>query len=191
VTLAIFPGDTALYRLRARYALHADHGEVHLQEVNLRFDSLTWSSTRSSTVRWKGGGLAVDSLELRSNEAAGRGRIFVNGDVPDRDPGRLEIQIDSLRVAPWVTLLQSNVPVEGVATLHAEIEGTRSVPRIRGTVALAQPVYRKVPSASPTEFTYATAICASMAISSREGGSAHWRMRKAICQSTCPSAIRS
>jgi translocation and assembly module TamB len=156
VTLAIFPGDTALYRLRARYALHADHGEVHLQDVNLRFDSLTWSSTRPSTVRWKGGGLAVDSLELRSNEAAGRGRIFVNGEVPDRDPGRLEIRIDSLRVAPWVTLLQSNMPVEGVATLHAEIEGTRSVPRIRGTVALAQPVYRKVPFPQiRSEFTYA------------------------------------
>jgi translocation and assembly module TamB len=156
VTLAIFPGDTALYRLRARYALHADHGEVHLQEVNLRFDSLTWSSTRPSTVRWKGGGLAVDSLELRSNEAAGRGRILVNGEVPDRAPGRLEIRIDSLRVAPWVTLLQSNLPVDGVATLHANIEGTRAIPRIRGTVAIAQLFYKKVSFPQiQSEFAYA------------------------------------
>jgi translocation and assembly module TamB len=100
VTLAIFPGDTALYRFRARYTVHPDHGEVHLQDVNLRFDSLTWASTRPSIVRWKDGGLAVDSLELRSNDAAGRGLIFVNGEVPDREPGRLEIRIDSLRVAP-------------------------------------------------------------------------------------------
>lgn len=156
VTLAIFPGDTALYRFRARYAVHPDHKEVHLQDINLRFDSLTWSSTRPTTVRWKGGDLAIDSLELRSNDAAGRGRIFVNGEVPDLDPGRLEIRIDSLRVAPWVTLLQSSVPVDGVAMLHANIEGTRSAPRISGTMALAQPLYKKVPYPQiQFDFTYA------------------------------------
>ncbi len=156
VTVAIFPGDTALYRLRARYALHSDHKEVHLQDINLRFDSLTWASTRPSTVRWSGGDLAIDSLELRSNDPVGRGRIFVNGEVPDRDPGRLEIRIDSLRVAPWVTLLQSSVPVDGVATLHANIEGTRSAPRISGTMALAQPLYRSMSFPHvESEFTYA------------------------------------
>src|SRR5215207_7009826 len=107
VALQVFPGDTAQYRVRARYALHPDHGEVHLQDVNLRLDSVTWQSTRESTIRWKGGSLAIDSLDLRSGDGSGGGRIFVNGEVPDKDPGRLTVRIESLRVAPWVTLLQA------------------------------------------------------------------------------------
>ncbi|HEX6944360.1 MAG TPA: translocation/assembly module TamB domain-containing protein [Gemmatimonadaceae bacterium] len=145
VDLEVFPGDTALYKVRARYALHTQHSEVHLQEVNLRLDSVTWRSVRPSTVRWQDGGIAIDSLDLRSGDGTGRGRIFVNGEVPDADPGRLEIRVDSLRVAPWVTLLQSNVPIDGIASLDATIEGTRSDPRMRGTVALREHNYKRVP----------------------------------------------
>ena len=145
VSLAVFPGDTALYRLRARYALRTDEGEVHLQEVNLRFDSMTYRSTRESAVRWKGGGLAIDSLELRSDDARSSGRIFVNGEVPDKDPGRFDIRIDSLRVAPWLTLLQSDVPIDGMLSLTAVIEGTRAAPRMTGSVALRRHFYRGVP----------------------------------------------
>jgi translocation and assembly module TamB len=156
VDLQVFPGDTAQYHVRARYALHPDHGEVHLREVNLRLDSVTWKSTRESTIRWQGGGLAIDSLDLRSGDGAGRGRIFVHGDVPDRDPGRLTIRIDSLRVAPWVTLLQADVPMDGIASLQADVEGTRDAPRIRGTVALQEHIYRSVPFPEiHSAFTYA------------------------------------
>jgi len=155
VALDIFPGDTSSYRLRAKYALRTDEGEVRLQEINLHFDSVTWRSTRESAVRWKGGGLAIDSLELRSGDAAGRGRIFVNGEVPDRDPGRFEIRIDSLRVAPWLTLLQTSVPIDGLASFSADIEGTRAAPRIRGTVALQEHLYKGVPFPEVhSEFTY-------------------------------------
>jgi autotransporter translocation and assembly factor TamB len=145
VNLSIFPGDTAVYQLRARYALRTNEGEVMLQDVNLRFDSLTWRSTRESTISWKGLGLTIDSLELLSDSQTERGRIFVNGEVPDRDPGRLEIRIDNLRLAPWVTLLQSTVPVDGIASFAADIEGTRSAPRITGTVALREHNYRTIP----------------------------------------------
>ena len=156
VDLEIFPGDTSLYKVRARYALHPDHGEVHLQDVNLRFDSVTWRSVRPSTIRWKGGGLAIDSLDLRSGDGIGRGRIYVNGEVPDSDPGHLEIRIDSLRVAPWVTLLQSNVALDGIASVDATVDGTRSEPRISGSLALREHVYRKVPFPElHSTFTYA------------------------------------
>ncbi len=156
LVLAVFPGDTAEYRLRARYALRTKEGEVRLQEVNLRFDSTGWSSTRESVVRWRGGGLAIDSLELRSDVKGSGGRIFVNGEVPDRDPGRFEVRIDSLRVAPWLTLLQSNLPVDGVASLNATMEGTRQAPRIRGSLALERHIYRKVPFPGiRSDFAYA------------------------------------
>ena len=156
VALRVFPGDTARYLVRARYALHPDHGEVHLHEVNLRFDSTTWKSARESTVRWRGRGIEIDSLDLRSGDGTGRGRIFVHGEMPDADPGRLTIRIDSLRVAPWVTLLQSDLPIDGIASLEADIEGTRRNPRIRGSVTLQEHVYRKVPFPEiHSTFTYA------------------------------------
>ena len=67
--LAIFPGDTASYRLVADYEVRTDAGEVRLKDIALRMDSASWVSTRESTIHWKGSGLAVDSLELRSTSA--------------------------------------------------------------------------------------------------------------------------
>jgi translocation and assembly module TamB len=156
LSLSIFPGDTAVYRLQAAYQLRTDEGEVRLQDVNLRFDSTAWVSTHESVVRWKGGGLQIDSLELRSRNGSGGGRILVHGEVPDRDPGHLLVRVDSLRVAPWLTLLQSNLPVDGVASVNAEMEGTRFAPRIRGSVALAKTTYRATPFPEfHSDFTYA------------------------------------
>lgn len=160
VVLAIFPGDTAAYRVRAEYALRTGEGEVRLQDVSLRFDSVTWISTRESSVRWRGGGVAIDSLELRPRDEPGRnpraGRIFVNGEMPDRDPGRLEVRIDSLRIAPWLTLAQSTLPLDGLTTLHAELEGTRSAPRISGELLLVDHIYNEVPFPElRAEFGYA------------------------------------
>ena len=155
VGLAVFPGDTAAYRLRATYELRTDEGEVRLQQVNLRFDSTAWVSTRESVVRWRGGGLEIDSLELRSRDGAGGGRIFVNGELPDRDPGRLEVRVDSLRVSPWMTLLQATIPLDGVASVNAQMEGTRSSPTIRGSFALQRSTYRNTPFPEfHSDFTY-------------------------------------
>lgn len=145
VDLTVFPGDTAQYRLRATYVVAPDQGEIRLQDVALRFDSEAWMSPRPSTVSWRGRGLTVDSLELRSDNGNRTGRILVHGEMPDRDPGRLEIRLDNVRVAPWLTLLQSDVPVDGMASLAATIEGTQRDPRITGTVALVRPTYRNAP----------------------------------------------
>ena len=143
VELAIFPGDTAEYRVKANYVLHADHGEVHVRDLSLRFDSTTWVSDRPSTVRWRGRGLEIDSLQL--HERIGAGRILVHGEIPDRDAGRLDIALDSVRLAPWLTLLQSNIPANAVANFHGRVEGTRLAPRFEGTLALISPTYRGVP----------------------------------------------
>ncbi len=140
--LAVFPGDTAEYRLGARYVIHKDEGEVHLRNMRLRFDSSAWISTRESVVRWRGQGLTIDSLELKNGEGRGRSRIFVNGELPDADPGRLEVAVDSIRLAPWLTLLQSDVRADGVASFAGTIEGTRSDPRIDARLIVADPTYR-------------------------------------------------
>lgn len=173
VDLSIFPGDTAVYQLRARYAVRANEGEVILQDVNLRFDSLTWHSTRLSTVSWKGLGVKIDSLELLSGTGSERGRIFVNGTLPDNDPGRLEIRIDNLRLAPWVTLLQSTVPIDGIASFSAEIDGTSAAPRITGSVGLREHNFRTVPFPEiHSRFNYADRRLQFTGDLRRAGGSA-------------------
>jgi translocation and assembly module TamB len=157
VTLQVFPGDTSIYRVRAAYELRADQNEVRLQDVNLKFDSVTWASTHESVVRWSGGSVAIDSLDLRTGaDASAPGRILVHGELPDDDPGRLQVLVQNLRLAPWLTLLQSNLPIDGIASLNATIEGTRRSPTIRGAVALENQVFRGAafPSAR-SEFEYA------------------------------------
>ncbi|MGH7712934.1 MAG: hypothetical protein ACREOG_16710, partial [Gemmatimonadaceae bacterium] len=141
VQVAIFPGDTAEYRFDATYALRTGEGEVHLRDIRLRFDSTAWVSTRPSTVSWRGQGITIDSLELRNANGNGGGRIFVNGEIPDVDPGRLEVAVDSVRLAPWITLAQSDIAADGIATLRGTIQGTRASPLINATVTLTQPRY--------------------------------------------------
>jgi translocation and assembly module TamB len=153
VELAVFPGDTAVYRMRAEYALHPEDSEVRLLDLSLRFDSTTWVATHPSRFSWLGGGFAIDSLELRPQP--GNGRIFVNGSISESRAGSVDIAIDNLHVAPWLTVLQSNVPWNGVLTLHARVEGTRASPRMQGALTLAEPRFRNVPFPDiSTTFTY-------------------------------------
>ncbi|MGQ0649417.1 MAG: translocation/assembly module TamB domain-containing protein [Gemmatimonadaceae bacterium] len=142
--LAVYPGDTAEYRLGAVYALRTGEGEVRLRDVRLRFDSTAWASTRASVIRWRGRGITIDSLELRNRGGRGEGRIFVNGELPDVDPGRLELAIDSLRLAPWLTLLQSDLNADGVATFSGVLEGTRCTPRIGSQLSIVGARYRGI-----------------------------------------------
>jgi hypothetical protein len=142
VELALFPGDTAEYRLGATYALRANEGEVRLRDVKLRFDSTAWHSTRAATVNWRGQGFTIDSLELRNRDGRGGGRIFVNGEMPDMDPGHLEIGIDSLRLAPWLTLMQSDLRVDGFLSFNGTIDGTRASPTIDASIAVTTPTYQ-------------------------------------------------
>lgn len=142
IQLAVYPGDTVEYRLDAAYVLRTGEGEVRLREVRLRFDSTTWASTRPSTITWRGKSLTIDSLEMRDNGGRGGARIFVNGQMPDCDPGRLELAIDSLRLAPWLTLLQSDVAADGIATFDGVMSGTRATPQIAATLVVSNPSYR-------------------------------------------------
>lgn len=144
IELAVYPGDTAEYRVNAAYVLHAGEGEVHLNDIRLRFDSTAWASTRASTIKWRGQGLTIDSLELRNNAGRGGARIFVNGEIPDCDPGRIEVAIDSLRLAPWITLLQSDVIADGIATFSGVMTGTRASPTITATLVIGDPSYKGV-----------------------------------------------
>jgi len=139
VALTVLPGDTARYQLQAAYAIRTGEGELRLRDLELRMDASTWRSTRPSVISWRGRGFTIDSLELR--DAQGDGRLLAHGEIPDVDPGRLEVTAERVRVAPWLAILQSDVRVDALVSLQATWEGTRSDPRLEGTAAAEQLVH--------------------------------------------------
>lgn len=155
VQLALFPGDTSEYRLDAEYALRSGEGEVRLREIRLRLDSTTWRSTRQSTVSWRGRGITVDSLELRDADGGTGARLFVNGEVPDVDPGRMEFVAERVRLAPWLAILQSDVRADGLISANVLWTGTQRAPRFAGRVAVSGPSYGGTPfPEAETTFEY-------------------------------------
>ena len=145
IQLALFPGDTSEYRLDAEYALRSGEGEVRLRDIRLRMDSTTWRSTRPSRVSWRGRGITVDSLELRDAEGGEGARLFVNGEAPDVDPGRMEVVMERVRLAPWLAIMQSDVRADGRVSANVLWTGTQRAPRFVGRIAVSQPSYGGTP----------------------------------------------
>lgn len=132
VELLLFPGDTSRYRLQAEYAMRTGEGELRLREIEFRLDTTTWRSNHPTVVSWRENGLRIDSLDLRDGRS---GRIFANGEVPDVDPGRLEILAEQVRLAPWLAILQSDVRADAILSTRATWEGTRDAPRLAGAAS--------------------------------------------------------
>jgi hypothetical protein len=150
--IAVFLGDSATessaaYRAAAAYTLPEGtrEGEVRVRDLRLRVDSTTWRSTHEGVVRWHEGNLVIDSLELRDGDESARGRIFVRGTVPVSDAIHLDVQWDSVRIAPWLVALQSDVVADGSMSGQLAVQGTRASPRFSGKFSLARPTYHQAP----------------------------------------------
>ncbi len=143
VQIALFPGDTSVYRLDAQYVLRANAGEVRLRDVELRLDSTVWRSSRASVISWQEAGLRVDSLEIR--EKVSGARVFVNGEMPDVDPGRLEVRAERVRIAPWLAISQSDLAADGLLDMNMMLAGTRAAPTLDGKLALTRTTYKGSP----------------------------------------------
>ena len=144
------------YRLTGRFALHADHDEVHLNDLRMRFDTTTWVSARPSTIRWGNRGVEIVALDLRQGT---RGRIYVNGLVPSAGSARLDIEISGLEVSHIVELLQSDIEATGILQVVARVEGTTRDPRVRAALGVTGVSYRGtvVPDLR-ARFTYADEV---------------------------------
>jgi translocation and assembly module TamB len=156
IDVAIHQHESHDYRLSGNFALHTDHREVHLDHLNLRFDSTTWVSARPSTIRWGGRGVQILALDLRQGTT---GRIYVNGLVPTEGSARLDIEVSGLEASHIVELLQSDIEATGVVQLVARVEGTTRDPRVRAALGVTGASYRGtvVPDVR-ARFTYADEV---------------------------------
>ncbi len=166
--IAIHQHESYDYRLSGNFALHADHREVHLDRLNLRFDSTTWVSARPSTIRWGGRGIEIVALDLRQGT---RGRLYVNGLVPSEGSARLDIEVSGLEVAHVVELLQADLEATGVVQVVARVEGTTRDPRVRAALGVTGASYRGtvVPDLR-ARFTYADEVLDAQAEALRGTG---------------------
>lgn len=151
--LAIFQDADRDYRLRADYTLALQRSELRFADLALRFDTTRWASAQPGVVRWGGGDLEIDNLELRSNTG---GRIFADGRLPDDGPMNLQLAIERLQLGDVTALLQDTAQLSGVLDLRTTLTGTRAAPRFEGETTLAALAFRGtgLPDAR-AEFAYA------------------------------------
>ena len=156
IALTIVEDTLRDLRMRADVVLHTDHSELHLNRMALRIGNDTWRSAHPGAIQWGRRGIEVDTLELRSTAG---GRIYVDGRMPaDGSLGDMRVAVEGLEVGHLTALLQSDVPLTGVLSLQARLQGTQRSPVFRGAAGLSNPVYggTAVPDIR-TAFQYADA----------------------------------
>lgn len=138
VSLRIRQGNERDYAVQGDFVLHPEHKEVHLADVTLRFDTTTWRTTHPSTVRWGARGIEVVNLELRSGPSQ---RIYANGLLPTEGRANFDLAVENFAVENVAELLQSDLPVTGLVSLNAHVEGTAADPRVNGKLDLVNATY--------------------------------------------------
>jgi translocation and assembly module TamB len=125
--------DDTEYGADVSFTLALDRNELRLADAQLRFDTVTWRTTRPGSVAWGGGAVEVDDIELVSNFG---GRIFADGVLPADGTGDLQVGIENLQVAQLATLLQGDTDASGRLDITAHIRGTQLAPVIDSTARL-------------------------------------------------------
>ena len=168
VSVVINQAERQQYSVAADFTLHADHREVHLNQLALQFDTTYWNSARPGTIRWGGRGVEVRTLDLRSGPT---GRIYVDGVLPTEGAANLDVEIDNFEIGNLVSLLQSDLQIGGLVSLTADIQGTTKSPRLEGALGVEKGMFRgaALPSLHGT-FDYANERLTARANASNPGG---------------------
>ena len=167
-SLVITQADDQQYAAVADFTLHADHKEVHLNDLRLRFDTTHWASSRPGTIRWGGRGIEILNLDLTNRES---GRIYVNGLLPTEGSANLDVEIDRFEIGNLAALLQSDLRLRGLVSITAAITGTTVAPRIEGAAGVENGSFRDkaLPELHGT-FRYANSRLTASADASQPGG---------------------
>src|SRR5690606_35759347 len=120
-------------RFGADYVLALDRSELVLSDVDLRFDTTHWATTRPGVVRWAGSGVEIEDIELVDGRG---GRIVADGRLPEAGQGDLELSVRQLEIGDLAALLQDTIVTRGLLTLDAHVGGTLRAPVLDGALAL-------------------------------------------------------
>lgn len=171
IGLEIFQASDRSYAAAARYLLHADHNELHLDNLALRFDTTMWRSTRASEIRWGPRGILIDSLDLRTDPATLGGRVFVNGLLPTQGEADLQVAVARFEIGHLIALLEGDIEATGLLTMSGRMRGPLRAPTMRVAAGIESASYRgtHIPDIRAT-IEYADATLRAHAEATRRGG---------------------
>ena len=127
VGLESMTGPTARAVLRRRKT--GDSVQVAVDSLTLRIDDNRWNLERPSTLLIRNGDLTLAPLALVGADGA-RGRIAIQGSIPETQPLDLRLVIDSVALADLGALGQTRLSLGGRLSLRAAITGTRPSPLV-------------------------------------------------------------
>ncbi|HMA23286.1 MAG TPA: translocation/assembly module TamB domain-containing protein, partial [Gemmatimonadaceae bacterium] len=142
IEIVVTQAGSRQYAAKGDYALYADRKELKLANMTFRFDTALWSMPHESALQWSGPGLRVSNLELLNR---GNGRVYANGLLPTKGVGDFTLDVDNFPVSNVVDLVQTDVDVTGVVTLHGTMNGTLSNPAFRGAFGMIDGTYSGTP----------------------------------------------
>jgi translocation and assembly module TamB len=128
------------YGAKGDYTIYPNRKELRLTDVLFRFDTVAWTLAHQTTLTWGSSGIRVMNFELTNRDD---GRVLAHGLLPTSGSGDFTLDVENFPVASISDLVESNIDVTGVASLHAEMAGTLSSPRLRGTFDLVGGTYTK------------------------------------------------
>lgn len=139
VEVGVRQGDQRDYGVKGDYVLRPDNRELRIANMQLRFDTTVWQATHPATIQSRSTGIAVQNLELTSGPNT---RIYASGLLPTNGVGNFELAVDNFQVGDLLDILQSDLALQGLVTLHASMQGTLASPRVRGAVGMLGGVYK-------------------------------------------------
>ena len=167
------------YTASAQYTLDKVRNTLQLNDLKLRFDTTTWSSTRVAALHWGEAGIDVDNLELRNG---GRGRIYLNGLLPKKGSADLQLAVDNFNVEDIIAITQTDIEAKGLVSVDVHATGTTDDPRFKGAFGAVNLTYNgtTVPEVHGT-VDYANQTLTGRAEAMREG-----RQPLVIAEGTIP-----
>ncbi|MBA3645919.1 MAG: translocation/assembly module TamB [Gemmatimonadaceae bacterium] len=155
------------YSGSAQYTLDKLRNTLQLNDLKLKFDTTTWSSTRVAALHWGQAGIDVQNLELRNGTT---GRVYVNGRLPKTGSADLQLAVDNFDVQDIIAITQSDIDAKGLISLDVHATGTTDDPRFKGAFGATSLVYNgtTVPEVHGT-VDYANQTLTGRAEAMREG----------------------
>ncbi len=142
VSIVLQRGGDEDYRARARFRTDSAGFEVNLDEMALRFDSLTWMLQQPTTLTWSQAGVRVEDLVLmRPGEAPLR--IAAEGLLPTQGRADFQLHVKNLPLARVARLAQrEDLGLAGLVDVDLQVRGTGAAPLVTGTVAARDVSYQ-------------------------------------------------
>ncbi len=145
------------YSLQGQFRITPTEKHLQYDTLSLQFDTTLWHAPHPGSITWSTTGLVVQQVELTDDRT---GHIAIDGTLPIQGDtsGHLSIQLTRVHAGNLASLAQLAQPLDGEASIDADITGTLENPQFRGTASLSSASVRNVPMPNVfTEYTYDTA----------------------------------